>query len=76
MTPASTSPDEFKFLLEPFLEMLAEKGKILSTSDWISLVNVTKERIINAPEQYLPGITKTSEELKIAIETIFNERLN
>lgn len=76
MTPATSSPDEFRFMLEPFLEMLAEKGKILSPSDWISLVNSTKERIINAPEQCLTGVSKPSEELKMVIETIFNEQLN
>lgn len=67
---------EFKNALEPFLEMLVEKEKILSNDDWTSLVNSTKERIITAPEQYLSGVMKPSEELKIAIESIFNERLN
>ena len=76
MTPATNLPDDFRLTLEPFLEMLVEKEKILSINEWISLVNATKERIIKAPEQYLTGISKSSEELKIAIDTIFKERLN
>ena len=75
MTPPF-SQEEFKFVLEPFLEMLAEKEKILSSDEWIALVNSTKERIVSAPEQYLSGILKSSEELKEAVENIFSERLN
>ncbi|HZY78257.1 MAG TPA: hypothetical protein VFE50_01950 [Cyclobacteriaceae bacterium] len=62
--------------LEPFLEMLREKESELSRSDWEHLVNSTRERIVAVPEQYLPGVTRPSDELTKAIELIFNERLN
>jgi len=74
---SSTIPEkEFRLVLEPFLEMLEEKEKILSNDSWMALVNSTKDRIIDAPEQYLVGISKSSEELRTVIETIFRERLN
>jgi hypothetical protein len=62
--------------LEPFLEMLKEKESELSRDEWVQLVLSTKERIATAPEQYLSGAVKPSEELTSAIEVIFNERLN
>jgi|SRR5579859_1221886 len=49
---------KFKVALEPIFEMLEYKEKILSKSDWNSLVNATKDRIVNAPDQYLAGIWK------------------
>lgn len=73
---SQSSQDEFKDALEPFLEMLEEREKTLSKAEWVALVNSTKERIQNAPDQYLPGNKKPSENLKIAIEDIFKERLN
>ena len=77
MNASSQTPhEEFRQAIEPFLEMLAEREKILSNDEWNSLVNSTKERIIEAPEQYLIGISKPSEELRTTIETIFRERLN
>lgn len=66
----------FKRDLEPILEMLESKSKILSTVDWTRLVNTTRERIIDAPEQYLAGQNRTTDALRHTIEVIFSERLN
>jgi hypothetical protein len=62
--------------LEPFLEMLKDKESELPRSEWEQLVLSTKERIILVPEQYLSHTVKPSEELRIAIDTMFNERFN
>ncbi|HEX8061210.1 MAG TPA: hypothetical protein VF473_09765 [Cyclobacteriaceae bacterium] len=62
--------------LEPFLEMLKEKESELSRIEWEQLVLSTRERIATAPEQYLSGTVKPSQELTTAIELIFKERLN
>jgi len=75
-TTETISQEEFKYALEPLLEMLVEKEKTLSTEEWTTLVNSTKERIVSVPEQYLTGISKSSDELKAAIDAIFRERLN
>ena len=75
-TSSQIAHEEFIQAIEPFLEMLVEKEKVLSNDEWVSLVNSTKERIIEAPEQYLVGISKSSGDLRTTIETIFRERLN
>ena len=62
--------------LEPFLEMLKEKESELSRNEWEQLVISTKELIATAPEQYLSATLKPSQELTMAIEVIFKERLN
>ena len=73
---AASEQLSFKRDLEPILEMLEDRGKVLSKSDWIRLVDATKQRIIDAPEQYLAGRNKTSDTLRQQVEMIFSERLN
>jgi hypothetical protein len=71
------SPMDFQLqALEPFLEMLIERETELPRSEWEQLVSSTLERIVAVPEQYLPGVTRSSDELSKAITLIFNERLN
>jgi hypothetical protein len=43
----------FRKDLEPIFEMLEQKEKTLSKTNWQALVNETKDRVIAAPEQYL-----------------------
>lgn len=70
------SPILLRKELEPFLEMLEEKGKLLSKESWQQMVNATVERITSVPDQYLTGAPKPSPELQEAIIQIFHERLN
>ncbi|MEI9917692.1 MAG: hypothetical protein WDO14_02695 [Bacteroidota bacterium] len=69
-------PNQYLQALEPFLEMLRDKESELSKDEWEQLVHSTKERIATAPEQYLSGAVKPSQELTMAIDVIFKERLN
>jgi hypothetical protein len=62
--------------LEPIFEMLREKEKLLPRDEWLSLVNATRKRIVQAPEQYLSIHVKSSLLLTDLIDTLFNERLN
>jgi len=62
--------------LEPFLEMLEEKGKVLSRQSWREMVDSTLERITSVPDQYLTGNLKPSPQLQQIITQIFQERLN
>ena len=62
--------------LDPILEMLTAKGKSLSKEKWRDLVNTTRNRIVNNPEQYLSEFKESSEGLAKAIDILFEERLN
>jgi hypothetical protein len=75
-TSKDATHEDCRKVLEPFLEMLQDREKTLSTLDWTQLVNTTKQRIIEAPEQYLEVIPQSPEVLSNTIEKIFSERLN
>lgn len=62
--------------LDPILEMLTAKGKSLSKEKWRALVDTTKNRIINNPQQYLSEFKESSEGLARAVDILFEERLN
>jgi hypothetical protein len=75
-TDAATTRLIAKRDLEPFFQMLEEQSNVLSKDEWSRLVGSTKERIITAPEQYLSGLNKPSDDLTSIIDSVFMERLN
>lgn len=66
--------NNFYAALEPYLEMLEARENTASLIDWMALVQMTKDRIINAPGQYLSDAHQSADELKRSITEIFTER--
>lgn len=65
----------FRRDLEPILEMLEEKEKMLSEKEWKKLVSYTRDRVVAAPDQFLSEVRMPSVLVTRIVESIFEEEL-
>lgn len=66
---------KFSLQLKPIKILLLSKKKSLSKDDWFKLVQKTKERVLENPQEYLGNELPEIEVIEDAVEFIFYDFL-
>ena len=64
---------KFNNALEPIKVMLVDKKKRLTLSTWLSFVNLTRDRVLVSPHQYLGEQLPPGDMLSRIVKDIFSD---
>ncbi|WP_160144120.1 hypothetical protein [Chryseolinea soli] len=72
----NTQKNRLHASLYPFIQLLEYKHETLSVAAWGNFVSMTRESVINNPEQYLDLENIDSRFFRRAVDEIFDEILH